>query len=138
MKIMNENKKTLENQEKKEWVFLPLLKAHILKRTDTFVLFDVDGIASGIVSAKFLRKKETDDYVFLSVPADYEINVRVREKNLYTGKWETKMDMSIKAVELAEKIRTSGKNVKVRRLPVGPVVGAHAGPGTVGCIFVKA
>ncbi len=40
--------------------------------------------------------------------------------------------------ELAEKIRTSGKNVKIRRLPVGPVVGAHAGPGTIGCIFVKA
>ena len=109
---MNENKKTLENQEKKEWVFLPLLKAHILKRTDTFVLFDVDGIASGIVSAKFLRKKETDDYVFLSVPADYEINVRVREKNLYTGKWETKMDMSIKAVELAEKIRNYNKTTR--------------------------
>ena len=40
--------------------------------------------------------------------------------------------------ELAEKIRTSGKNVSIRRLDVGPVIGAHAGPGTVGCIFVKA
>lgn len=42
------------------------------------------------------------------------------------------------ADELAEKIRTSGKNVKIRRLPVGPVIGAHSGPGTVGCVFVKA
>lgn len=40
--------------------------------------------------------------------------------------------------ELAERIRTSGKNVSIRRLDVGPVIGAHAGPGTVGCIFVKA
>ncbi len=39
---------------------------------------------------------------------------------------------------LAEKIRTSGKNVSIRRLDVGPVIGAHAGPGTVGLIFVKA
>ncbi|MBQ7918240.1 MAG: DegV family protein [Clostridia bacterium] len=40
--------------------------------------------------------------------------------------------------ELAEKIRTSGKKVTIRRLDVGPVIGAHAGPGTVGLIFVKA
>lgn len=39
--------------------------------------------------------------------------------------------------ELAEKIRASGKNVKIRRFEVGPVIGAHAGPGTVGIIFVK-
>lgn len=40
--------------------------------------------------------------------------------------------------ELAERIRTSGKNVSIRRLDVGPVIGAHAGPGTVGCVFIKA
>ena len=40
--------------------------------------------------------------------------------------------------ELAERIRTSGKNVSIRRLDVGPVIGAHSGPGTVGCIFIKA
>jgi DegV family protein with EDD domain len=39
--------------------------------------------------------------------------------------------------DLAERIRTSGKNVNVRRIDVGPVIGAHAGPGTVGVIFVK-
>ena len=42
------------------------------------------------------------------------------------------------ADDLAERIRTSGRNVNIRRLPIGPVVGAHAGPGTVGCVFVKA
>lgn len=39
--------------------------------------------------------------------------------------------------DLAEKIRTSGKNISLRRLFIGPVIGAHAGPGTVGIIFVK-
>ena len=50
------------------------------------------------------------------------------------------LDASNKLVgdELAERIKNSGKNVKIRRMDVGPVVGAHAGPGTVGCIFVKA
>ena len=42
------------------------------------------------------------------------------------------------ADEFAEKIRTSGKNVSIRRMPIGPVIGAHAGPGTLGCVFVKA
>lgn len=41
------------------------------------------------------------------------------------------------ADELAERIRNSGKKVRVRRVAIGPVVGAHAGPGTVGCVFVK-
>ena len=50
------------------------------------------------------------------------------------------VDASNKLVgdELAEKIRNSGKNVKIRRMDIGPGVGAHAGPGTIGCIFVKA
>lgn len=49
------------------------------------------------------------------------------------------LDADNKAVgdELAEKIRLSGKNVNIRRFMVGPVIGAHAGPGTVGIIFVK-
>ena len=40
--------------------------------------------------------------------------------------------------DLAERVRNSGKQVEIRRLSVGPVIGAHAGPGTVGIIFVKA
>ncbi len=47
-------------------------------------------------------------------------------------------DNKIVGDELAEKVRATGKNVKIRRLSVGPVVGAHAGPGTIGIIFVKA
>ena len=109
---MNETKTTikeLENQVGKQtnWVFIPLLKNHILKRTDAYILFDVDGIASGIISAKFLRKKETDEMVFLSVPEDYEVNVRVRDK--INGKWQTTLDMKVKAVDLVERIKTYNK-----------------------------
>lgn len=46
-------------------------------------------------------------------------------------------DNKVVGDELAEKIRLSGKNVNIRRFMVGPVIGAHAGPGTVGIIFVK-
>ncbi len=37
---------------------------------------------------------------------------------------------------LAEKVRVSGKNVNLRRIFMGPVIGAHAGPGAVGIVFV--
>jgi len=39
--------------------------------------------------------------------------------------------------QVAERIRNTGKDVSIRRLPIGPVIGAHAGPGTIGIIFVK-
>lgn len=39
--------------------------------------------------------------------------------------------------ELAEKIRKTGKKINLRRFFVGPVIGAHAGPGTSGVIFVS-
>ncbi len=41
------------------------------------------------------------------------------------------------ADDFAERVRTKGDNVAIRRLSVGPVIGAHCGPGTVGIIFVK-
>ena len=38
--------------------------------------------------------------------------------------------------ELAERIRQTGKKINLKRFFVGPVIGAHAGPGTSGVIFV--
>ena len=88
------------NQEKQvtEWVFIPLLKKHIIKRTDTYILFDVDGQASGILSAKFLRKKESDEMVYISLPANYEVNCNVRE--LVDGKWATTKKYVVTGKEL--------------------------------------
>ncbi len=49
------------------------------------------------------------------------------------------LDADNKAVadDLAEKVRMTGKKVSIRRFFVGPVIGAHSGPGTTGIIFVK-
>lgn len=81
-----------------EWVFIPLVKKHIIKRTDKYVLFNVDGVASGIINAKFLRKKESDDMVYFSLPANYEVNCNVREK--VDGQWTTTKKFVITAQEL--------------------------------------
>lgn len=74
------------------------MKAHILKRTDTYILFDVDGVASGIVNAKFLRKKESDTMVYLSLPATYEVNCNVRE--IISGRWQTTRTYVVTAEQL--------------------------------------
>ena len=103
---MNE-KTNQEKRETREWVFIPLLKKHILKRTDTYILFDVDGVASGIISAKFLRKKETEDFIFLSVPADYEVNCNVRD--FVDGSWKTINTYKVPAVNLVDLIKSYNK-----------------------------
>lgn len=87
-----------QKEESQEWVFIPLLKKHILKRTDSYILFDVDGTASGIVNAKFIRKKESDTMIYLSLPAEYEVNCNVREK--VEGRWTTTKKYVITAKEL--------------------------------------
>ena len=76
-------------------------------------------------------KKKATDFLFEKFEKEYNNDDRYE---VYV------IDASNKDVadELAEKIRNSGKNVNIRRMPVGPVIGAHSGPGTVGCVFVKA
>ena len=98
---MNKTKETTQEvreEPKTNWILIALLKAHIIKRTDKYIIFNVDGVASGIITTKFLRKKEHEDKIFLSVPENYEINCNVREQ--VNGKWTTKKSYSVKAVEL--------------------------------------
>ncbi len=62
------------------------------------------------------------------------------EQEYGNGDYETfVLDADNKQVadDLAEKIRNTGRNVSIRRIDIGPVIGAHAGPGTVGIIFIK-
>lgn len=70
---------------------------------------------------------------------DYMVDKFIQEYN-DDDKYEVwVLDADNKEVgdELAEKIRKTGKNVSIRRYFVGPVIGAHAGPGTSGIIFIK-
>ena len=36
---------------------------------------------------------------------------------------------------LAEVVKEKFPNAEVKRLPIGPVIGAHCGPGTVGLVY---
>lgn len=105
----------LEGQENKEWVFVPLKKNHLIKRTPTYVLFDIDGVASGIVNAKFIRKKESEDMIYLSLPATYEVNCNVREK--LDGRWTTTKKYIITAKELRPLVLDYNRELPKDKLP---------------------
>ncbi|MBO7692509.1 MAG: hypothetical protein J6T10_07760 [Methanobrevibacter sp.] len=86
-----------------------------MSRKPTYVLFDIDGVASGIVNAKFIRKKESETMIYLSLPATYEVNCNVREK--IEGRWTTTKKYVITAKELRQLVldynRTSVPNDKL-------------------------
>lgn len=73
-----------------------------MKRTSDYVLFKVNG-GTAIVNAKFIRQKESEDYIFLSVPPMYDISVRTRE--FIDGKWTTTKQYSVIALNLAPIVR---------------------------------
>ena len=98
-----------KNETFSEWVFVPLAKKNVIKRTDTYILFNVDGVASGIVSAKFLRKKESEDMLYLSLPANYEVNCQVREK--VEGRWTPTKRYIITAKELRPLVLENNKDL---------------------------
>ena len=87
---------------KERWVFIPVYKKLVLKRTDTYLLIRVRD-ASAIISTKFLRKKESENYIYLSVPPTYDVQLRVRE---YDGsKWQTTKEFNLNAQQLAPVIK---------------------------------
>lgn len=91
---------------------IALPKKCVIKRTDKYLLFDVDGQASGIVSAKFIRAKESDTHLFISLPADYEVNCRVNERDA-NGKYFTKQTYVITAFNLRTIVKDYEKLGKV-------------------------
>ena len=71
-----------------------------MKRTEKYVLINVDGQASAIVNAKFLRKKETEESAFLSLPPDYKVSCRVREFDAEKNSWNVVKKFEIKPTTL--------------------------------------
>ena len=74
--------------------------------------------------------KKAVDYLYNKFVEEYNEDDRYEV-------WVLDADNKQVGDELAEKIRQTGKKMKLRRFFVGPVIGAHAGPGTAGVIFVK-
>ncbi len=75
----NQNQNHLENSKKNDWVLVAIRKSLIAKRTEDYLLVKLAYGYSVIISAKFLRKKESEEFVYASLPYDYKINARQTE-----------------------------------------------------------
>ena len=106
-------KQNAQPQEKENtgWILVALPKKAVIKRTETYLLFDVDGQASGIVSSKFIRNKESETHLFISMPCEYEVNCRVREKT--EGRYVTTKEYIIKAKDLKALVKEYEKRCEV-------------------------
>lgn len=91
----------MERTEQNNWVFLPVHKSRVIKELDKATLIYVDFDRSTILPKVFRRAKETKDFIYYSLPKDFNANIRVSYKNEETRKYEHK-DYSIKIEELAE------------------------------------
>lgn len=111
----NAQKQTTPVKEEKAntgWILIALPKKCVIKRTETYLLFDVDGQASGIVSSKFIRNKESETHLFISLPETYEVNCRVRERG-ENGKYNTICEYSITALKLKPIVKAYEKAEQV-------------------------
>ena len=68
--------KTQNQNPSNNWVFLPIKKGCIAKRTDTFILIKLAQGKSVILNTKFVREKETEEFIYASVPSDYTFLMR--------------------------------------------------------------
>ena len=113
--IMNKattNQTPNQNPSESNWIFIPVTKELIAKRTDKYVLIKLPCGRSAILNSVFLRKKETEQKVFLSIPEDYEITFRRTRYNPTAKKFEIVDEVNSNARELLDEIKYYNQCVK--------------------------
>lgn len=66
----------MENQNE-NWIFLPVHKSRVIKELEKSTIIKVDFDRTTILPKAFRRVKETQDYIFYSLPKDFNANIRV-------------------------------------------------------------
>ena len=74
--------------EQNNWVFLPVHKSRIIKELDKANLILVEFDRTLILPNVFKRSKETKDYIYYSLPQDFNANIRVSVQNPKTRRYE--------------------------------------------------
>ena len=87
--------------EQNNWVFLPVHKTRIIKELDKAILIKVDFDRSTILPKVFKREKETKDYIYYSLPKDFNANIRVTHYDESIRRYVHK-DMSISVQKLVD------------------------------------
>ena len=121
-------KKTTETKPTNHdnWVFVPVHKSRILRTLDKAILLKVDYDRSTILPLVFKRVKETKDYIFFSLPQDFNANIRVSVQNEKTRRYEHK-DYAINVQKLLDECGLD-KPFKELETELGEFVGENAQP----------
>lgn len=67
----------MEKKIENGWVFLPVHKSRIIKELDKATLLLIDANVTTILPKVFRRAKETEDYIYYSLPQDFQVSIRV-------------------------------------------------------------
>lgn len=81
------------------------MKTLVAKRTETYVLIKLSEGQSAIINTKFLRKKESDDTIYFSVPEDYTIRVRRTKYNPSSKKYELVSESDVSPKDIYNELR---------------------------------
>lgn len=86
----------------------------ILKRTNDYVLFKLNG-GSAIINGKFIRNKESEEYIFISLPPTYQVAVRTRD--FIDGKWVTTQQHQVSANDIVSLVKEYSQKLIKEDLP---------------------
>lgn len=86
-------------QRPNNWVFLPVHKSRIVKELDKATLILVEYDRTLILPKVFRRAKETKDFIYYSLPQDFNANIRVSE---LVGKKYEHHDYSLSISKVAD------------------------------------
>lgn len=93
-------------------MFVAIRKDLIAKRTEDYVLIKLPYGYSAIISAKFLRKKESETHIFASLPYDYKIKERQTEYDTESKQWNVVDTREVYAKQLTWELFVLEKMLK--------------------------
>ena len=102
-----QNQNLSENGKKSEtrWVFIAIPKSLVAKRTESFTLIKLARGWSAIINSLFVRNKETEDTIYVSIPHDYKVKFRRTMYNLDVKKFVITEETTGKAWDLLKNVK---------------------------------
>ena len=110
-----EKKIATQTSENKEWVFTPVNKVNLVHEEKDYVIISLKSGYTAIINRCFIRKKETEDYIYVSLPRDYKINVRQSEYNKEERKTNVLRTLEISVWDFNKYCRLNNKAIEEQK-----------------------
>ena len=111
-----QNPTTQNHLENGNWTFMAIRKECVAKRTSDYVLIKVRNGGSVILNAKFVRAKESETMIYVSVPNDYDIKLRYTKFDEETERYVVVKERIIHAPQLHTLVKMTEKELKTNEV----------------------